>query len=113
MKFCCLPVLNELARVQELEEREQHDKAVAFLEGVLKKGVSDKSARTGLRLALIDNLMRLPAETEQTATFNQRIGELVQEMLKDTPEHPSVLALDALVELRERGWRKRVITACV
>ena len=104
MKFCCLPVLNELARVQELEEREQHDKAVAFLEGVLKKGVSDKSARTGLRLALIDNLMRLPAETEQTATFNQRIGELVQEMLKDTPEHPSVLALDGLVELRERGW---------
>lgn len=104
MKFCCLPVLNELARVEDYVEREQHDKAVAFLEGVLKKGVSDKAARTGLRLALIDNLMRLPPETEQAATFNQRVAEQVQQMLKDSPEHPSVLALDALVELRERGW---------
>ena len=60
IKFCCLPVVNELARVDEFVEREQHDKAVAFLEGVLKKGISDKAARTGLRLALIENLMRLP-----------------------------------------------------
>ncbi|MFN7806087.1 MAG: SEC-C domain-containing protein [Planctomycetaceae bacterium] len=104
IKFCCLPVVNELARVDEFVEREQHDKAVAFLEGVLKKGISDKAARTGLRLALIENLMRLPPGTEQAASFNQRVAEQLQQMLKDTPEHPSALALDALVELRERGW---------
>jgi hypothetical protein len=104
MKFCCLPVLNELARVDEYEEREQFEKAVAYLEGVLKKGISDRSSRTGLRLALIGNLMRLPPDTQDTTSFNQRISELVQEMQKDSPEHPSVAALDALIELRERGW---------
>ncbi len=103
LKFCCLSVMEELGRAAELEEREQFEKVVPYLEGVLKKGVSERSARTGVRLTVAINLMRLGNGANE-AIISDRMRTLVQEMLKDTPDHPEVLALDAMQELQDKGY---------
>jgi len=103
LKFCCQSVGAELDRAADLEERRQFDKAIAHLETVLQKGVREPSARTGVRLRLAIDLLRRESAGGAEVDL-QKLRELVGDMITDTPDHLEVLGIDALLDLRERGY---------
>lgn len=96
LKFCCLSKIDELTKIRELIARNRTHDALSLAEEVLRKGVESKDAASGLRLTMIDCLLRL-----DEIPFNQRMG-LVDLILKqckqDTPEHPAVSALEIIAE---------------
>lgn len=103
LKFCCQSVGPDLDRAADLEERNQFDKAIAHLEGVLQKGVREPSARTGVRLRLAIDLLRRESAGGPEVDL-QKLRELVGDMITDTPDHLEVLGIDAMLDLRERGY---------
>jgi len=106
-KFCCAPVFDVFGRVAEYESREQFEKAAQYLESTLAKGVPSKECRTGLKLALVMQWLRDPHASDEL--IQKRVAATLDELLKESPEHPEVQALECLANAHTDQWHAGLI----
>src|ERR1700733_1000142 len=91
LKFCCAPIIDEMAKINRLQANDQPRQALAAIEKIEKSHPDNPWVGT----VRAEILMALGQIDEAQG--------ILDDLLKRHPDHPQVLGRSALVQLLNKG----------
>ena len=96
LKFCCQPIIGDMARIIELEESRQFPAALTLLESTEKKlKPRDQWSRAWVKS--MQAFMKLGMDDQAGAQ------QFIDDVLKELPEHPLACGVNAILALLQDG----------
>jgi Flp pilus assembly protein TadD len=98
LKFCCAPIIDEMAKINRLQANDQPRQALAAIEKIEKSHPDNPWVGT----VRAEILMALGQIDEAQG--------ILDDLLKRHPDHPQVLGRSALVQLLNKGYKPAQLT---